>query len=149
MIDVDDIVSDPDFAEPIQVFRRQYTNGGAYDINAISPQPWAAVQSGVNKDLLRATDYAMTDKFITVYSQFNLYPEGATFNQDQSPEAMAETDAYGNQIFSSNPMKYKADIVFWHGDPYEVFSLQDWTDYGTGYVCAVCRKITMGEAGLP
>ena len=149
MIDVDDIIEDPDFAQPMTVYRRQYTSGASYTVGVMSPNPWGAIQSGINKDLLRTSDYATTDKFITVYTKFPFLAEGSTFNVNQAPEAKAVTDIYGNQIVQAGSVKFKADIVFWHGDPYEVFAIQDWTDYGTGYVAVACRKISMSETGLP
>ena len=145
MIDIDDIIEDPDFAQPITIYRRQY---GA-PLGLITPQPWGSIQSGANKDLVRGSDFSVTDKFITVYARFRFLPEGATFNLNSAPLGLAVTDAYGNQVLPSDYVRFMADVVFWHGDPYEVFSLQDWTDYGVGYVAVVCRKITMGEAGLP
>ena len=149
MIDVDDLVEDPDFAQPMTIYRRQYMIGANYTVGVIQPEPWGAIQSGINKDLVRQSDYSSTDKFITVYTKFRFLPEGATFNVNQAPEAKAVTDIYGNQILPNGAVKYKADIVFWHGDPYEVFSIQDWTDYGAGFVSVACRKISMSETGLP
>lgn len=148
MIDVDDIVEDPDFAQPMVVYRRKYTIGPAYIIGLVKDAPWGSIQSGANKDLVRQSDLATTDQLITIYSKFRFLPEGATYNVNQAPEAKAVTDAYGNQILGSDVLKFKADIVMWHGDPYEVFMVQDWSDYGTGFTNVICRKISMGEAAI-
>lgn len=148
MIDVDDLVEDPDFAQALTVYRRKYTVGAAYVTGLVTPNPWGAVQSGANADLIRMSDMAITDKYITVYSKFRFLAEGSTFNVNTGVEAKAITDIYGNQILPADALKFKADIIYWHGDPYEVFSIQDWTDYGTGFTSVTCRKISMGEAGL-
>jgi hypothetical protein len=145
MIDVDDIVEDPDFAQAMTIYRRQYDA----PLGIINPKPWGSIQSGANKDLIRGSDFSSTDKLITVYSRFRFLPEGATFNLNSAPIGTAITDAFGNQILPTGYARFKADIVFWHGDPYEVFSIQDWSDYGQGYTAVVCNKITMGETGLP
>ena len=42
----------------------------------------------------------------------------------------------------------KSDIVMYKGTPFEVFLVNDWTDYGNGFVCAIARQISSGQAGL-
>lgn len=152
MIDMDDLIGDSDFFQGIVVYRRPQTIGSNGLVSgapvAIDPSPTGSVQSGANPDLLRTMDYAVTADVITVYTDFQLLQSGTTFGVAQNPTATATTDAYGNQILPDGAEAYQADIVFWHGDPYEVILVQDWSDYGAGFVEAVCAKISSAQAGL-
>lgn len=152
MIDMDDLMGDPDFFQEIIVYRRQQniSDGGVVfgDPVQILPSPFGSIQSGANPELLRGTDYAVSSDMITVYTDFLLLESGTTSGQRQNATGTASTDAYGNQILPLGAGAFQADIVFWHGDPYEVFQVQDWADYGAGWIEAVCVKVSSAQAGL-
>ena len=150
MIDMDDLVGDPDFFQPMTVYRREivYTNGKpSWTPIVWSPSPSASIQSGANPELLREQDRATTANMITVYTDFRLVCEGDTWGGTTDPEAVAETDAFGNEILP-NATQFKPDIVFYKGTPYEVFLVNDWTDYGAGFVTAIARQVSSASAGI-
>lgn len=152
MIDMDDLIGDEDFFQPMTVWRRRI----AYDGNGspewvpilVAPAPSGSIQSGANPELLRQQDMASTANMITIYTGFRLLCEGDTDGAIIGPEAIAETDDYGNQITPNCPTQFKADIVMYHGSPYEVFLVNDWTDYGDGFVAAIARMVSSAQARL-
>lgn len=153
MIDLDDLIGDDMFFEPMTVWRRQVVydaNGKPSDLFAfVDPQPFGSVQSGANPDLVRGTDYATSAALITVYTAFRLYREGDMTGTAPTPDGQVPTDSYGNALIAAGAGEYRADVIMFHGDPYEVFLVNDWTDYGTGFVQAVAHKITASSAALP
>lgn len=153
MIDMDDLVGDDDFFQAMTVYRRavSYNGSGApvWTPVLIAPSPLASIQSGANPETVRDQNLATTANMITVYTDFRLMSEGDTFGLTQNPEATATTDAFGNQILPYGVMTYKPDIIMYHGDPFEVFLVQDWTDYGAGFIQALARKISSAQSGLP
>lgn len=153
MIDIDDLMGDPDFGGVMTVYRRQRITGSNGIATAtpvpIDPAPWASIQSGANAELLRQSDYATAANVITVYTEFRLMESGSASGLDNlGPEGKATVDDYGNQILPPSATAFMADIVMYHGDPYEVFLVQDWSDYGQGFIEALCRKVTASEAAL-
>ena len=68
MIDVDDLVEDPDFAQPMTVYRRKYTTGANYIIGLVTPNPWGSIQSGANPELVRGSDFAVAGNLITIHT---------------------------------------------------------------------------------
>lgn len=152
MIDMDDLLGDPDFFQPMTVYRRAVSYGTdgvpTWMPTLIDPTPSASIQSGANPELLRQTDLATTANLITIYTDFRLASEGDTSGYVQNPEATATTDSYGNQILPAGISHLKADIVMYKGSPYEVFLVNDWTDYGAGFVAAIARMVSSAQAGL-
>lgn len=151
MIDMDDLVGDPDFFQPMTVYRRVVTMPAGLPVwtpTLVVPSPSASIQSGANPELLREADRATTGNLITIYTDFRLATEGDTSGYTQNPEAIATTDRWGNQSLPDGVTQTKADIVMYKGTPYEVFLVNDWTDYGAGFVCAIARQISSGQAGL-
>ena len=149
MIDMDDLVGDPDFFKPVSVYRRvvSYVDGQpVWTPTLVAPSPSASIQSGANPELLREADRATTANLITIYTDFRLAAEGDTSGYTQNPEATATVDRWGNQVLPVGAEQTKADIVMYHGTPFEVFLVNDWTDYGAGFVCAIARQISSGQA---
>lgn len=149
---MDDLIGDDDFFQPMAVYRRAIQIGKdgkeATTPNQIVPSPSGSIQSGANPELLRLPDMATSANMITIYTDFRLLCEGDTFGYRQNPEALAQTDAFGNQITPFGSGKVKADIVVYHGTPFEVFLVQDWTDYGAGFIAAVARQISSAQAAI-
>lgn len=152
MIDMDDLLGDDDFFQEMTVYRRQigYAGNGApqWTPELISPAPSASIQSGANPETVRDQNLATTAGLITIYTDFRLMSEGDTVGLTQNPEATATTDAYGNPILPPGVVQFKPDIVVYHGDPYEVFLVQDWTDYGAGFIQALARKVSSAQTAL-
>lgn len=153
MIDLDDLIDDDDFFQTMTVWRRQKTydaNGLPVDnFSFIQPQPSGSIQSGANPELLRQADMATTADCVTVYSAFRLFSEGDTFGNPPRPDGLAQTDDLGNPITPSGATEYRPDVVMYKGNPYEVFLVNDWTDYGAGFVAAIAKRITTAAAQLP
>ena len=151
MIDMDDLVGDPDFFQPMTVYRRLISYSAGQPVwtpTLIAPTPNASIQSGANPELLREADRATTANLITIYTDFRLACEGDTSGYVQNPEAIAATDRWGNQVLPAGAEQAKSDIVMYKGTPFEVFLVNDWTDYGNGFGCAIARQISSGQAGL-
>lgn len=152
MIDMDDLLGDSDFFQPMDVWRRAITfdnNGNPVDSGSwVAPRPLASLQSGANPELARLVDMTSTSNLITIYTSFSLYSEGDTLGAGEDPQGTVATDSYGNPILPPGFQQFRSDTVMYHGDPYQVFLVQDWTDYGSGFVAALARKITMGQASI-
>ncbi len=152
MIDMDDLVGDLDFFQPMTVYRRQisYASSGApqWTPVPVTPTPAASIQSGANPETVRDQNLSTTAGLITIYTGFRLMSEGDTTGLTQSPEGIAATDAFGNPILPPDVAQFKPDIVMYGGDPYEVFLVQDWTAYGNGFIQALARKVSSAQTAL-
>ncbi|MBY0393094.1 MAG: hypothetical protein K2Q27_07500 [Novosphingobium sp.] len=150
MIDMDDLIGDDDFFQPMTIWRRRIT----YDTNGsevvvptvIIPNPLGSIQSGANPEMLRQANLTTAEDLITIYTAFRLYREGE-FISDTPPPIIGPVaaDVYGNAIEPSDLERYKADTVVFQGDVYQVFLVQDWTAYGAGFVEALARKVSRGQ----
>lgn len=150
MIDMDDLLGDDDFFQPMTIWRRRitYDTNGAEVIvpTVIIPSPLGSIQSGANPEMLRQANLTTVEDLITIYTAFRLYREGEfTSATPPSPIAPVATDAYGNAVLPSDLVRYKADAVVFQGDVYQVFLVQDWTAYGAGFVEALARKVSRGQ----
>ncbi|WP_298165107.1 hypothetical protein [Novosphingobium sp.] len=150
MIDMDELVGDDDFFQPMTVWRRQIT----YDSNGsevlvptlISPAPLGSIQSGANPEMLRQANLTTVEDLITIYTAFRLYREGDfTSATGPLPVGPVATDSYGNAILPDDLERFKSDTVVFQGDVYQVFLVQDWTTYGAGFVEALARKVNRGQ----
>lgn len=149
MIDMDELVGDDDFFQPMTVWRRPIT----YDTNGaeviaptlISPAPLGSIQSGANPEMLRQANLTTVEDLITIYTAFRLYREGEFTSATPPIIGPIATDTYGNAIEPSDLQRYKADTVVFQGDVYQVFLVQDWTAYGAGFVGALARKVSRGQ----
>ena len=91
---------------------------------------------------------ATSADLITVYTAFSLFCEGDATNAPQNPQGAVQTDGFGNAITPARAVEYRADVIMHHGMPYEVFLVNDWTDYGAGFIAALARRITAVAAQL-
>lgn len=150
MIDMDDLVGDEDFFQPMTIWRRRVTHdtGGKEVVVpvVIIPNPLGSIQSGANPEMLRQANLTTAEDLITIYTAFRLYREGECTSSTPPPViGPAATDAYGNVIEPNDLQRYKADTVVFQGDVYQVFLVQDWTAYGAGFVEALARKVSRGQ----
>lgn len=150
MIDMDELVGDDDFFQPMTIWRRQIT----YDTNGaeiivptlISPAPLGSIQSGANPEMLRQANLTTVEDLITIYTAFRFYREGEfTSGTGPLPFGPVATDTYGNAIEPTDLERFKSDTVVFQGDVYQVFLVQDWTTYGAGFVEALARKVSRGQ----
>lgn len=123
LLDVSDILLDPDIVETLTIQRRQAnvgSNGRATKtVTTITPAPVGSVQPQDAGDLERGSDQQNLPKEIQVITQFRL--RGAS------------QDGQGNE--------YQPDLIVWQGDSYQVDSIEPWTAYGAGWVVAKCSSI--------
>lgn len=122
LLDVSDLLSDPDLCEPLTIIRReQKINdlGRAVLLQTtISPAPYGSIQSkdtaiGGNQ-LERQPEGQYRAAAFDVYTQFALRgPAVDGCGQDWQP-----------------------DVIMFNGDPYVVTLINDYTHFGAGYVHA-------------
>lgn len=115
-IDVSDILSDDDFQDTFQVVRNAETvddNGRAQ----LTPKPSrpipGVVQPGSGQTLQIMPELARTAGVIEIWTQYNL---------------QGETD-------TTDP-----DTVLWNGKHYTVSHTDPWSNWGAGWVHAVCVR---------
>ena len=122
LLDVSEILFDPDFMDAnIPVIRsvRTMVNGRTVD----TPGQYvmtANIQPSSAADLRRLPEAERIGSFITVVTQFKLQPLTST----------------------NGP-----DIVVWQGNNFRVKSVNDWSQYGNGFVNAVCELTDMVMTG--
>lgn len=150
MLDMDDLIGDDDFFQPMTIWRRQITYAGnGVETTApslITPSPLGSIQSGANPEMLRLADMTSVENLITIYTDFRLYTEGTSSSATPPlPFGPVQTDIYGNAVIPTDMVQFKSDIVVFLGDIYEVFLTQDWTTYGEGFVEALARKVSRGQ----
>jgi hypothetical protein len=113
LIDISEIVNDPDFQDTIVLSRRTQTisDYGETILTAVDSTMSAVVQVGNGETLARNTDYSIMTDWITIYSQFD-------FRAD------------GNGYF--------ADKITWSGRIFQVKAVSDFMNYGNGFTRADC-----------
>ena len=122
LIDVSELLTDPDFVDPITAVRRTQTVGNdgiAVFTNATLPVTLASVQPGGKDALYRFPDLANPDEWIRVYCDVRL---------------VAHSEAEG--IYG--------DMLTWKGGRYQVQTSDDWSNFGAGYTKALARLIPVG-----
>ena len=113
MIDVSELMDDPDFCTTITVLRRTSTVGTT-GRNALAENPntvTAIVQAGNGETLKRLPESAQLSDWITVYSKF---------------------------VFTADGMGQYPDIVQWNSKRYVVKLKIDYSNWGEGYTRADC-----------
>lgn len=110
-IDVSHVLTNPRYAMEIQALRRfeDITDQGRVDPPAqeINPRPVGVIQPISEGGMVRGPDQQHIPRRIAVYSQFR---------------------------FRAASDDYQPDQILWKGATYVVVSVDDWTDYGAGYV---------------
>jgi hypothetical protein len=120
LINVSMALNSPMLADRFAVIRRQQTigNNGRAAFNATNiPAVSGVVYPSTRNDLERFPNFQVTGKTITVITRFALRSESETHGADYAP-----------------------DIVLWHGDNFLVSALEDWSNFGPGYVMAICAS---------
>lgn len=113
LIDVSDLLTDPDFCETVTLTRSVETVSGLGRASeATTTTNITAVVTAINGDFIRQTDAEFAVNQIMVHSQTRL--RGIT------PGA-------------------PADIVGWKGNTYVVKRSNDWSNYGVGFSAATCE----------
>ena len=113
LIDISEIINDPDFQDTITLTRRTETisDYGETMLSDVSSTMNAVVQSGNGETLARNLNYAVMSDWITVYAQFDFI-----------------TDGNGNY----------ADRITWNGRSFLVKTVTDFMNWGLGYTRADC-----------
>lgn len=118
LIDVSELMVDPDFADEIQIVR-SIQSVDATGLAQRAQQTYDAigvVQAGSGDQLELLPESQRTKSNMTVYTQFQLQ------------EATDTTEA---------------DVVLWQGKSYRVMVTSQWTNWGGGYTQATCQLIDL------
>lgn len=114
LIDVSELLSDPDFIDPFQVIRRSATvdSKGKNILTESAPiDVEGSVQAGDGDTLKRLPDGAQLSSTITIYTQTPIY---------------------------ADPVGGYGDIILWKGQRYQVENSMPWDNYGGGYFRVDC-----------
>ena len=115
LIDVSELLTDPDFTNTVTLIRRSSTVN-TYGENTMieTPSTITAVVQGANTESLeRVPEGARLSDLIDVY--------------------------YKGQLTAESPGGY-ADVIVWQGKRYQVFEVvEDFMNYGAGFTKAVCK----------
>ena len=118
-LDVSDVLLDPDFATTFTV-TRSAAAAGADGNNVVTPSAPISVTGVVepanSNDLRRLPDAESLTGTIAIYTPFAL------------------------NVLSANTT---ADIVTWNGRQYTVIDVEDWSQFGAGYVRALARMLSL------
>jgi hypothetical protein len=118
LLDVSEILLDPDFVDSLVCARQTQTvddNGIATD-SAVSTPFYGVVTNNTGDLLMRLAEGSRINGSITVHSRFLLQAGGD--GQD-------------------------ADIVTWNGRQYTVTNVGDWSRFGIGFTAANCELIPL------
>lgn len=119
-IDVSELLSDPDFIDPIQVITR-------------CPRTDSYGQASFSETVLNTCGSVQPANFRTV---------------QKLPEALRVANVssffFKGKIIASEPGKYSTILVF-HGQRYQVQTVADWGNFGQGYTEGTC----VAEAPAP
>lgn len=130
-LDVAEILVDPDFCQAVDVLRRaQDVNDYGEVGSTIARLSMIAVITSDSSNLSIGTDEQNMPRRIVVVTQFRL----------RGPAQVASGEAY------------LPDIVTWKGGQWEVDSVDDYSDYGIGFVQATCssaKNLDFPPAYLP
>ncbi len=122
-LDVASVLLDPDLADTFTVLRRTQTisTGGIASTSPILTLPAIGVVAAATPDdLIRGDATQLMSKSITVDTIFAL--------QGPAPG-------------------YQPDVVVWHGDNYVVTHIDDYSNFGAGFVHALCQSIDSIDQG--
>lgn len=124
LIDVSELLSDSDFVDDITVLRptRSVNNvGRTVDVPG-AYYTYGCVQPAREAQLVQIPEMERIGSFISILTPFRL-------------RALTDTTA--------------PDQVMWDGQYYQVRIVRDWTNYGEGFVEAVCELTGTVQAGPP
>ena len=119
-IDMSDALNEASFQDTFTVIQRQQTVG-SNGIGALVPTNFPNVSGAIypsdQNDLERLPDYSLQMKAFTVFTQFAL---------------RGESEAEGEE--------FEPDILIWNGDSFLVRTIEDYSNYGAGFVKAICTS---------
>jgi galactose-6-phosphate isomerase len=125
-LDVSDLLSDPDLGgttfSVIRTLSGPPVGGLAQLTPTTIPNIVGSIQPATSTELLRMPDGERVGGAVTVRCKFVLI---------------------GGGIDPNSGLDRTADQVVFKGQQYTVQSVQDWSDYGAGYVEALCSKVGM------
>jgi hypothetical protein len=127
MINITVALTSPMLADTFSVIRRAQVvgnNGRASTQNTTFPNLYGPVCPSTPDELRLVPDLATNEKAITVITRFALRGISETIDGTQ----------------------YLPDVVVWKGDNFKVAKLQDWSNYGPGFVLAICTSIDLVDA---
>lgn len=115
LIDVSELLTDPDFTNTVTLIRRSSTvNSYGENVMVETSSTITAVVQGANAESLeRVPEGARLSDLIDVY--------------------------YKGQLTAESPSGY-ADIIVWDGKRYQVFEVvEDFMNFGAGFTKAICK----------
>lgn len=120
LLDVSEVLLDPDFADSLVCTRQSQTVGeDGLATNASADTPFIGVVTAASgNNLVRTPEGAYTTGDICITTPFRL-----------------RTSATGDGV---------ADVVTWNGTRYTVTQVNDYSRYGSGFVWAVADIIPLG-----
>lgn len=119
LLDVTDILSDPDFVDltPVCIRQDQVAAPGGRVTNVQTSTPFTGVFTMDRGSILnRMAEGSYVSGSILVYTPFQLRMSGASVD---------------------------ADLIDWHGERYTVVNRGDYTAYGSGFVWAVGEPVKL------
>lgn len=125
-LDVSDVLSDPDFQSSFQVTSTTRIVGasGRPTNTTTGPVPALGVVQPGKSTMRRLDDGSRITAFIDIWTQYPL--TAGTKASDSSSRA--------------------ADVIAWHGRQFTVAMVEDWTDFGAGYLHAECDLLPLNPA---
>ena len=129
-LDVTDVLTDPDFATTFNVTRTTESVGENGRLGS-SPALFPAIVGVVTPDkrnLVRLPDGSRQTASITIYTKFQLTSGEGCVNS--SP---------------GNVASIAADVVSWKGRNYVVAAVEDWSQYGAGFVKAAADYVDINK----
>jgi galactose-6-phosphate isomerase len=125
-LDFSAVLTDPLFLDSYTVIRRTQlmsSSGIASTTNVSLPHIAGVVYPSDENDLKRLPDAQVMAKSLTVITNFTLY---------------GESEAAG--------FEFQPDLVVWNGDSFVVRLIEDWSNYGTGFIKAICTSIDLVDS---
>ena len=114
LLDVTDLLTDPDFSSTFDILRSTETvdqHGIASRVEQTISLS-GVIEAGSGQTIVMLDDGTRISDSLTLWCEFPLWAS-----------------------FENRP----ADIVLWKGQRYVVKSVEDWTNFGRGYVKATCE----------
>jgi hypothetical protein len=126
MLNLSSVLTSPMLVDTFTVNRRTQTVNN-FGVASTTVQPFAGLYGVVypsnENELKRLPDLQVQEKAITVITNFALRGESET---------------------SADPaVSFQPDIVVWGGDNFVVRKLEDWSQYGPGFILAICTSIDL------
>lgn len=113
LIDVSELMTDPDFTNTISLTRRTQTisDYGETVLTGITGDATVVVQAGNGETLKRNPEYSVMTDWITIYAKIDFRADGNG---------------------------YYADKITWGGRTFQVKTVTDFMNWGDGYTRADC-----------